>query len=228
MWAPARSVVPPTHGSVTEWAVTVRSGSYDRGCAARRPSFGSVTVAAVDVDELWLAQLRDRDPEHYARLMELRDRDPETYAAAMSCPPGCAPTHEPTPAEEAADLEELKALAERRKSGRSLLVRSWERLPEHTRVMLVAAGAVDVPRAEERSDVRLEENIARRERRVWSLRLRGLLPRQLRTREPRRVRPLRLRFCRSPRREARARSCARTPARPGPDRPVDDPRRRAA
>jgi hypothetical protein len=57
-----------------------------------------------------------------------------------------------------------------------------------------------------------------------------VLRRVLRPRELFLVRPMRRlrRFGRSPRRQARARSCARTPARPEPDRPVGDPRRRAA
>lgn len=151
-----------------------------------------------------------------AELAQLRASDPELYAAAMSSPEGCAPAHEPTPEERAQDLETLKALAERRKTTQSQLVQSWNSLPEHTRVLVCAAGAAIPPQAEARFDGQLAAKIARKEKQVWSLRLRGLLPA--------RPRPARSDARARERRTAPPRRRSRTgTSLAGKDPPPDDP-----
>lgn len=122
-----------------------------------------------------------------------------------------------TPAEEQADLDRLRALVEQRKTEQAQLMRSWGRLPEQTRTLLVAAGAAEAPGGDPRFDQGLQAEIVRRERELVVLRLRGLLRSPLvqgllLRQPPSRVRCRPRRFGRSPRRAARV-----TPARPRPE-----------
>lgn len=208
-----RDVEPP-------WLDELRAEWDDRLAACETlVAAGQMTPERLELDRTQAAW-ELAHPEQGGVLVGGRELTREELHDPADVGPRAGPV-ERLPVEEERDLEELKALAERRKTHQSQLMESWNRLPEYTKRLVDAAGAVTAPQAETRFDRELAANIARREREVWTLRLRGLLrvsPR--RTRETVRVRPVcrPSRFGRSPRRAARARSCARTPARPQPER----------